>query len=117
MEKFYTLKVLGNEIFEVVKNSPGIPIVILKLTQEAKDMGLDLAKIAYKIKIYGWSIPAYPLPVPFEDEIVIRIVLRVGFNYAMAEQLYEDVLKTIELLLESESSNYIKLGKGSSGVC
>ncbi|MGO5059247.1 glutamate decarboxylase [Clostridium sporogenes] len=117
MEKFCTLKVLGNEIFEVVQNSPGIPIVILKLTQEAKDMGLDLANLAYKIKIYGWSIPAYPLPLPFEDEIVIRIVLRVGFNYSMAEQLYEDVIKTIQSLLELGHCDCIKLGKGSSGMC
>lgn len=57
------------------------------------------------------------MPVPFEDEIVIRIVLRVGFNYAMAEQLCEDVLKTIESLLESGYSSCIKLGKGSSGMC
>ena len=90
---------------------------ILTLTKEAKKIGLDLGTLATKIKEYGWSIPVYSLPVPFQNEVVLRMVLKVGFNYGMAEKLYEDIVKSIQYCLNSKSSSSPTSINGSGGIC
>jgi len=49
-------------------------------------MGLDLSKLAWEMKKYEWDIPAYSLPEPYGEKIVIRFVLRLGFNIGMANK-------------------------------
>lgn len=116
-KQFDDLEISTNKIFQIVNNAPGIPIVVLKLTEESKRMGVDLQLLSTTIKEYGWSIPVYPLPAPFENEIVLRMVLRVGFNYAMAEKLYEDIVKSIKLSLNHKTNTSTILSNGSHGIC
>lgn len=121
LKQFYNLKLYDTKIFKIVNNYPGIPMVVLTLTEPAKELGVDLVKLALKMKEYGWSIPAYPLPNPYENEIVIRMVLRVGFNYGMAKKLYEDMVNSLKALRncknsDSKNINPISLANGGS-IC
>lgn len=116
VKKFNNLKIYGNKIFNIEHKSPGIPVVIMSLTKEAQEMGLDAVTLAMEIKEYGWSIPAYLLPTPYESKIILRIVLRVGFNYGMADKLYENMCKTIISLLYPKQGSSVSISGGSTGV-
>lgn len=111
------LKINGTKIFKIVNNSPCIPIVVLKLTKEAKKIGLDLKTLATIAKEYGWSIPVYPLPAPYQNELVLRMVLRVGFNYGMAEKLYEDIVTCIKSSLDPDTNSSSASVNSSHGIC
>lgn len=116
IEKLSYLRLFNIKIFNIVNTSPDIPLIVLSLTAEAKVLGLNLATLAIKMKEYGWSIPVYPLPIPLQDEIVMRMVLKVGFNFGMADKLYEDITNSIK------ETNYktltqTSLSSGSNGVC
>lgn len=115
-KKFDNLKICGTKIFKIEQNSPGIPLVVLSLTKEAQEMGIKASKLAVEIKEYGWSIPAYLLPSPFESKMILRMVLRVGFNYCMADKLYEDMTKTIVSLICPKPGHSISLSAGSTGA-
>jgi len=115
-KKFNSLKIFGTKIFKIENKFPGIPVVILSLTKEAEEMGIDSGKLAQKIKEYGWSIPAYPLPAPFENKIILRMVLKVGFNYGMADKLFEDMESSIFSLINDQSDSAVALSCGSTCV-
>jgi glutamate decarboxylase len=117
IKKFHNLKINHVKIFKVIRDDFSLPMVVLSLTPEAKAMGLDLSNLAWDMKQYGWSIPAYPLPEPYEDEIIIRLVLKVGFNIGMAEKLYENMVQAVQAALETKTDRKISPSHGSRGIC
>lgn len=117
IRKFYHFKMNNIQIFNVINDNFSLPMVVLSLTQEAKMMGLDLSNIAWDMKQYGWSIPAYPLPEPYEEETIIRIVLKVGFTIGMAEKLYENMVQSVQSALETKTDRQISPSHGSRGIC
>lgn len=117
IKRFNCLRISNVKIFDIIDDPKYIPIVVLSLTDKAIKMGLDLSKLAWEMKKYEWSIPAYSLPEPYGDKIIMRLVLRLGFNIGMANKLYEDMLKSIKAVLEIESDKSISLSSGSSGIC
>lgn len=117
MIRFHKLKVNNIKIFNVINDNFSLPMVVLALTRQAKMMGLDLSNLALKMKEYGWSIPAYPLPEPYEDEIIIRIVLRVGFNIGMAEKIVENMAESVQSVLAVKTDRQISPCSGSHGIC
>jgi len=116
LKKITNLRLYNTKIFNVVNSTPDIPIIVISLTKEGKALGLDLATIAIKMKEYGWSIPVYPLPIPLHNEIVMRMVLKVGFNFGMADKLYENIVKAIEET-NSIPTTANSLSSGSHGIC
>ncbi len=114
---FYDLKANGVRIFDIVDDPFSLPMVVLALTRQAKRMGLDLSVLAWEMKQHGWSIPAYPLPEPYENEMIIRMVLKVGFNIGMAEKLVEDMAKSVASVLAAGTERQIPPTSGSHGIC
>lgn len=117
MIKFHNLKVNHVKIFNVINDSFSLPMVVVSLTREAKMMGLDISNLAWDMKQYGWSIPAYPLPEPYQDEIIIRIVLKVGFTVGMAEKLCENMFDAVQSALAIGAERQITPASGSHGIC
>jgi len=117
ISRFNRLRISNIKIFDIIDDPQTIPIVVLSLTNKARKMGLNLSKLAWEMKKYEWDIPAYSLPEPYGEKIVIRLVLRLGFNIGMANKLYEDMLKAIKAVLEIESDESISLSSGSNGIC
>lgn len=116
-KKFKVIRFDGKPIFKIVNKYPGIPMIAMALTDEGKELGLDLPSFATKMKQYGWSIPAYSMPEPYEDETIIRFVLRVGTNYVIADRLYKDSVSCLEALVNKDTDNTKIMGNGANGVC
>ena len=117
IKRFNNLRIRDVKVFDIIDDRQSIPTVVLSLTDKAIEMGVDLSKLAWEMKKYEWSIPAYPLPEPYEEKFVIRMVLRLGFNIGMGEKLYEDMVKCINAILDLKSDKSISLSSGCSGIC
>jgi len=78
-------------LFELVSHDKGLPLICVKLTDEALEKGYRLEAISHKAKERGWILPVYPLSDPYEDVIVMRMVLKEGFVRKMGQKLIDDL--------------------------
>lgn len=50
LKRFDDLEIDGMKIFDIIDGRHSIPAVVLSLTHEAMEMGLDLSKVALEMK-------------------------------------------------------------------
>ena len=114
MEKYHTLKpeILKirtddiSKVFKLVSHDKGLPLICVTLTNDALEKGLRLETISHKAKERGWILPVYPLSDPYEDVIVMRMVLKRGFTLDMGYKLINDIQWAVnEAPIEFRSSN------------
>ena len=114
MEKYHTLKpeILKirtddiSKVFKLVSHDKGLPLICVTLTNDALEKGLRLETISHKAKERGWILPVYPLSDPYEDIIVMRMVLKRGFTLDMGYKLINDIQWAVnEAPIEFRSSN------------
>lgn len=89
-----------NPIFDIYNNMPGLPVVMLTLTDAARRLGLTPKYISENMERYGWRIPAFAMPEPIENIEVLKMVLSGGFNLTMANKLAEDMESSVKELLQ-----------------
>jgi len=118
MELYYDLKseVLKiktdriDSVFKLISHDKGLPLVCVTLTDEALASGLSLEAISHKAKEKGWILPVYPLSDPYEDVIVMRMVIKEGFTLDMAYKLIEDIQWTVNDAPKEPGSGKISSG-------
>ncbi len=105
--------------FQLVRQNdiPGLPLVCLTLTPEAKELGLKMEAISHKARERGWVFPVYPMAAPKKDVTVMRMVLREGFNDAMAEKMTEDIQWAVNEVLKYGATTYLDLIEEHATVC
>ncbi|ABO46073.1 glutamate decarboxylase [Francisella tularensis] len=84
------------EIFEIIHaGEGGIPAVSwsLKATKE-----YSLFDISEKVRAKGWQIAAYTMPNNREDLVVMRVLVRRGFSYDLAQLMIRDLVAVIDSL-------------------
>lgn len=62
-------------------------------------------QLCQKLRERGWMLPAYNLPEHASDMTVMRIIVRETLSRDMAENLYDDLIRTYELLDKSEKEH------------
>ncbi len=63
--------------------------------EETNDSVFDVSN---RLRERGWLVPAYTYPANREDLAVLRIVVRAGMTFDMADQLLNDLrLRTADL--------------------
>jgi glutamate decarboxylase len=106
----------GTPIFELISHDKGLPLVAVKLTDEALKKELTLERISLKARQRGWVFPVYPLAEPYEDTQIMRIVIREGFNIDMLAKIIEDIEWAIDALLDIIDELGLT-SNGAHGVC
>jgi glutamate decarboxylase len=80
--------------FELISNGESEPVFAFKLCDEISKY--SAYNISDKLREKGWQVPAYSMPEHAEDIVVLRIVVREGFSYDMADMLLSDIKSTVE---------------------
>jgi len=83
--------------FECITKGDELPVFAFKLKAEIKNY--TVFDVSRTLRERGWLVPAYTFPKNREDLSALRIVVRRGFTYDMADMLIED-LKREQLLLK-----------------
>lgn len=82
------------ELFFDADPKKGIPAISWMLNKE--DAGYSLYDLSDRLRMRGWQVAAYSMVPNMEDTVVMRLVLRHGFSYDMAELFVEDVKRSLE---------------------
>jgi glutamate decarboxylase len=86
--------IAGMGPFELVSEGRELPVVAFKLAQGvSKYSAYDLSR---KLREHGWLVPAYSLPPDREDLVVLRIVVRNGFSFDLADLFLADLRRAVE---------------------
>lgn len=94
-------KLSSSDIFELISDMQ-LPIITFKFKHAPNFTPFQLAQ---KLRERGWMLPAYTLPPHAEHLTVMRIIVRETFSRDMAETLYNDLVKTYQLLDHQEVEN------------
>ncbi|MEA9391171.1 glutamate decarboxylase [Acerihabitans sp. TG2] len=104
-----TAQWLGKELaalglFEMVYDGyGGIPAVAYKLANA--DQGFTLYDLSERVRMGGWQIASYPLPMNRQETIVQRILIRHGVSRDLAQLLLEDIKRAIDHLTKNPVPN------------
>ena len=80
--------------FELISNGESEPVFAFKLHDEISKY--SVYNISDKLREKGWQVPAYTMPEHAEEVAVLRIVVREGFSYDMADMLLTDIKRAVE---------------------
>ncbi|MCU6479940.1 glutamate decarboxylase [Arthrobacter silviterrae] len=81
--------------FTLLSRGDELPVLAFKLT--APD-GWSVYDLSHELRSFGWIVPAYPMPEGMADVDVLRVVVRNGFTFDLAESLLVDMGKCVDRL-------------------
>ena len=73
-----------------------LPVFILELDPSVTTW--TVFHLSALLRSRGWQVPAYTLPANQQQRAVLRIVVRAGFSFDMADQLLADVERNLAWL-------------------
>ena len=56
--------------------------------------------VSDRLRAKGWQVPAYTMPDDASDVAVLRVVVREGFSFDLADDLLADLADTVAYLQE-----------------
>lgn len=89
------LKKMG--IFEFFSNDMPNPLFIWKLKDDP-NRKWTLYDLSDALHVEGWQVPAYTMPKAMEDVIIMRVVVRQGTVFDLADLLMEDIKRCVNQL-------------------
>ncbi|AEI35432.1 Glutamate decarboxylase [Francisella salina] len=100
--KYISKEIKNMGIFDIIHaGKGGIPAVSWSLKASKS---YDLFDISEKIRAKGWQIAAYSMPKHRENLVVMRVLVRRGFSFDLAELMIRD-LKDVVDSLENKSKD------------
>lgn len=78
------------------------------------DPGFSLYDLSDRMRIRGWQIASYSLPVNCEDMVVQRVLIRHGFSRDMATLLIDDLKRSIDYFKKHPVTNGLDSSEGKS---
>ena len=83
------------DVFDVVSDGSAIPVLAFTVHDSSK---FTVFHVSEQLRTSGWQVPAYTMPDDATDVAVLRIVVREGFSFDLADSLLADLRKTVEHL-------------------
>ena len=80
--------------FELLSHGEELPVVAFA-RGEGADAAWSVYDVSERLRVFGWIVPAYPMPTGMEDVHVLRIVVRNGFTRDMGELLIRDLKRVV----------------------
>ena len=84
--------------FELVSDGTAIPVFAFSLKEDGPFTVFDVSE---RLRIKGWQVPAYTMPDDANDIAVMRVVVREGFSFDLAEALIADLQEVLDHLKEN----------------
>lgn len=92
------------ECFEMVYDGHGgLPAVAYKLADA--NQGFTLYDLSERVRMGGWQIASYPLPMNRQEIIVQRILIRHGVSRDLAQLLLDEIKRAIDHLVKNPAPN------------
>lgn len=117
--RYLQQRLLDTGHFELLTESNYLPVVVVKLKDDARFSAHDISD---NLRKTGWIVPAYSLPPNAEETVVLRMVVKENFSHDLAEKLVFDLLNVIKQLESAPPANPYADFRGSAvlkshGVC
>lgn len=88
------MKKLG--MFDLIYDARGgIPGCTWTIKKGARP-GFTLYDLANRLRLRGWQVPAYPMPVHRSDLVVQRVLARLGLSRDLAGLLFDDLKEAVK---------------------
>jgi glutamate decarboxylase len=84
--------------FELVSDGTAIPVFAFALKDGAPYTVFDVSE---RLRTDGWQVPAYTMPDDATDIAVMRVVVREGFSYDLADDLIDALTSATEFLTQN----------------
>ncbi|HEY6424503.1 MAG TPA: glutamate decarboxylase [Pseudonocardiaceae bacterium] len=81
-------KVAAMGPFELLSDGTAIPVLAFALKDEQPYTVFDVSE---RLRIDGWQVPAYTMPEAATDVAIMRVVVREGFSYDLADSLIDSL--------------------------
>ncbi len=82
--------------FELITDGSELPVLAFALKRDVKHYtAFDVSRA---MRERGWLLPAYRFPANREDVAALRVVVKNGFTFDLAEFLLEDLTRVVEYL-------------------
>jgi glutamate decarboxylase len=94
--------------FELVSDGTAIPVFAFATTEDTPYTVFDVSD---RLRVKGWQVPAYTMPDDATDVAVLRVVVREGFSYDLADALLADLAEATEYLAEHPTA----VGQAAAG--
>jgi glutamate decarboxylase len=85
--------------FELLSHGEELPVVAFARSGEGADW--SVYDVSERLRVFGWIVPAYPMPTGMEDVHVLRVVVRNGFTRDMAGLFVDDLRRVLHRLGEA----------------
>jgi glutamate decarboxylase len=95
--QFLSKEILEMGPFELLTDGSAIPVFAWKL-KEGHTSNWNLYDLSRQLRIFGWQVPAYPLPPDMEEVTIMRIVVRNGFSMDLAQLFLMNLNQTVSYL-------------------
>jgi len=82
-----------------------VPVIAFSLNTKGKEYGFDEYDVSREIRKFGWIVPAYKLPPSCDTIIILRVVVRELHSKDFLDELFTDLIKTVESLMEADQRN------------
>ena len=93
--------------FELVSDGTAIPVFAFALKEGAPYTVFDVSE---RLRIGGWQVPAYTMPDDATNVAVMRVVVREGFSYDLADDLIDALKAATEFLTKNPPRQAAKPG-------
>lgn len=91
----------------------GIPALTWTLKDEKK-CPFSLYDLSDRLRTRGWQVPAYSMPANRSDLVVMRVLVRHGFDRDLADLLVNDIHRSIEHLKQNPRRKPLGAGQVTS---
>ncbi|PRB19198.1 glutamate decarboxylase [Microbacterium sp. MYb62] len=100
--KYLSAGIAKLDAFELWNDGSDIPVFAWRL-QDGHTKNWNLYHLQDRLRMKGWLIPAYPMPVDLEHITVQRIVVRNGLSMDLAAELLQAIQAEVAYLDALES--------------
>ncbi len=94
--------------FELLSDGSATPVFAFSVKEGTPFTVFDVSD---RLRAKGWQVPAYTMPDDATDVAVLRIVVREGFSFDLADDLLADLTDTVAYLREHPAG----LGPAAAG--
>ena len=82
--------------FELLTRGDELPVFAFKLKDDVENF--TVFDVSAALRERGWQVPAYTFPKNREDLAALRVVVRRGFTFDVADMLLDDLRKQLKKL-------------------
>ncbi|OTZ24010.1 pyridoxal-dependent decarboxylase, partial [Bacillus thuringiensis] len=85
------------EPFELLSDGSDIPVFAWQL-KKGYTLNWNLYDLSRQLRVFGWQVPAYPLPPDLEAVTIMRVVVRNGFSMDLAHLFLRNLKQAVAFL-------------------